>query len=211
MSASNLAAPLLISGMKMSREEFMRRWDASPDIKHAELIDGEVYVASPVSVDHSLLDGFAGFWLHTYAAAASTCIVGHSETWLMLESSPQPDLSLYFKPEYGGKFALRNNYRQGTPDLVVEVCVTSTEYDFGPKLALYQRAGVSEYITLEQLHSRITWRVLRDGSYQPLKPADDGIYRSEVFPGLWLDASAIWHGDYRRIREVVDSGVAAGR
>jgi hypothetical protein len=34
----------------------------------------------------------------------------------------------------------------------------------------------------------------------------DGIYRSHVFPGLWLDPIALIVGDTRRLRAVLDLG-----
>jgi hypothetical protein len=44
--------PPLAAGDNLTREEFMRRWAAQPRIKLAELIDGVVYMPSPVSVEH---------------------------------------------------------------------------------------------------------------------------------------------------------------
>jgi hypothetical protein len=95
------------------------------------------------------------------------------------------------------------------PELAVEICETSTEIDFGPKLALYQQSNVREYITVETLLPRIVWRVLRDGSYQVLPPDASGTYRSSVFPGLWLDESAYWRDDGVRLLEVLNAGLAA--
>ena len=45
--------PPLENGDCLTRDEFERRYEASPHIKKAELIDGLVFVASPVSTDHS--------------------------------------------------------------------------------------------------------------------------------------------------------------
>ena len=42
---------------------------------------------------------------------------------------------------------------------------------------------------------------------QPLGP--DGFYRSTVFPGLWLDPVALVQGNTRRLRAVVDLGLAS--
>ena len=41
----------LITGERMDSAEFLRRWDALPDVKNAELIEGVVFVPSPVSLD----------------------------------------------------------------------------------------------------------------------------------------------------------------
>jgi len=51
------------------------------------------------------------------------------------------------------------------------------------------RAGVCEYLTIEALpQPRLIWRSLDAvGSYRPMSPDGDGVYRSRVFPGLWLN------------------------
>jgi hypothetical protein len=41
-----------------------------------------------------------------------------------------------------------------------------------------------------------------------LRPGPDGIYRSKVFPGLWLDAEAIFSEDLDRLIEVLEQGLA---
>ena len=177
----------------MSREEFLRRWDELPDLKKAELIDGVVYVASPVSIDHGKYENRVGLWLGRYAEATPGCECGQNTTWLMLESAPQPDIYLAYLE---GQSNLTGTYGQGAPELAAEICVSSSKRDLGPKLALYQRAGVREYITFETGPRRITWRSLgEDGSYGEMTPDADGLLRSRVFPGLVLNAEAFWRGE----------------
>jgi Uma2 family endonuclease len=101
-----------------------------------------------------------------------------------------------------------NDFFEGAPELAVEVCLTSTEVDFGPKLRLDQRAAVREYITIELLRKRIVWRILRDKSYSALEPDPDGIYRSITFPGLWLDRDAFWRNDSARRMDTLHAGLA---
>lgn len=204
MSTATLPLPQLITGQRMTREAFLACWDRIPDLKHAELIEGIVYVPSPVSLEHSRLDRHIITWLTNYAYLAGNCESGTNATWLMLESSPQPDAFLCRSPAPSdGKFY------SGAPGLAVEICVTSTEVDFGPKLALYQRAGVQEYITIETLLPKIIWRQLVNGSYQPMEPDASGIYRSREFPGLWLDSAALWADDGLRLTATLQSGIAA--
>jgi hypothetical protein len=50
--------------------------------------------------------------------------------------------------------------------------------------------------------------VLRNGQFEELAPGGDGILRSEVFPGLWLDPAALLQRDSTRIREVLQQGLA---
>jgi hypothetical protein len=44
--------------------------------------------------------------------------------------------------------------------------------------------------------------------YERLEPGEDGILRSGVFPGLWLDPRALFDDDLRRLREVVLAGTS---
>jgi hypothetical protein len=52
--------------------------------------------------------------------------------------------------------------------------------------------GVREYIVWQVYDGRIDWFVLEDERYVLLQPGEDGVARSRVFPGLWLDVEAIW-------------------
>ena len=58
--------PRLVNGDRLTRAEFERRFDAMPELKKAELIEGEVYMPSPVrhgqhSHPHTLLVAWLGF------------------------------------------------------------------------------------------------------------------------------------------------------
>src|SRR5271165_4740618 len=207
---SSLTTPVrLVTGMRMSRDEFMRIWEALPELRFAELIEDIVYVASPISVDHDRIDMKVAVLAGNYADATPGCEPGHGGTWLMLTSAPQPDIMLRIGDEYGGQSTISGNYYSGAPELVIEISVTSRALDFGPKLALYQRAGVREYVTLEPSKRRITWRELIEGSYRELEPGVDTIYRSRVFPGLWLNVDALWALDGNALRAGLNAGLAS--
>jgi hypothetical protein len=49
---------------------------------------------------------------------------------------------------------------------------------------------------------------LREGRFEPASPTPEGHYRSEVFPGLWLDPAALVRGDLSAVFEVVQRGLA---
>ncbi len=57
----------LHNGDRMSLEEFLQRWEGIPELKHAELINGVVYLASPVSVRHGVYESLMIGWLQYYA------------------------------------------------------------------------------------------------------------------------------------------------
>jgi hypothetical protein len=94
--------PELVAGDKLTREEFLLRWEANPEIKNAELIGGIVYMTSPVSADHGDMDGDVGGWLFTYKVATPGTACGHNTTSFLLDDAPQPDINLRIRPEYGG-------------------------------------------------------------------------------------------------------------
>jgi hypothetical protein len=202
-----LVNPLLFDpGDRLTREEFLSRWEQMPDLKFAELIDGTVYMPSPLSYDHGHRDGLIQTLLGFYAARTGVCESVSNATWLMLNSAPQPDVALRLLPQYGGKTDTSGKLASGAPELIVEVCRSSHSFDLGPKLALYQRAGVGEYVAALLEEQRIEWRALESGSYRLLR-AEGGIFKSAVFPGLWLDETAFWAGDARRMLEVLEEGM----
>jgi Uma2 family endonuclease len=112
-------------------------------------------------------------------------------------------------PSHGGQSGDGQLYCTGAPELAVEICVTSTEVDFGPKLELYQRAGVREYITIELFGERILWRMLENAVYVSQQLPPDGILRSQVFPGLWLDVAAFWDVDGAKMLVALNAGLSS--
>lgn len=204
-----LTATELVTGERMTVEEFLRCWEALPELKNAELIDGVVHVSSAVGRDHGDFGSLTNLWLAYYAQATPGCSAGNNSTWLMLDNAPQPDVHLRILPSQGGQSGDEARYCTGAPELAAEICLTSTEVDFGPKRKLYQRAGVREYITIAIFRQRIVWRVLVDGVYMQQETPPDGILRSEVFPGLWLDAAAFWANDGARMLTALNAGLAS--
>jgi Uma2 family endonuclease len=90
----------LRAGQRLTRKEFLRRWEAMPELKFAELIDGVVYIPSPQTSDHGRAQFEVGAWLANYVASTTGCDGGSQSTWLMLQSAPQPDIYLWILPEY---------------------------------------------------------------------------------------------------------------
>ena len=202
--------PLLFEpGDRLSREEFLELWEKMPDLKFAELIDGVVYMPSPVSPEHGRLDFQMQALLGIYAARTGVCDGLSNATWLMLASAPQPDVVLRLRSEYGGKTEIASRLASGAPELVVEVTRSSRTLDLGPKLGLYERAGVIEYVAVLTESRRIEWRILASGSYRMLQTDSEGVFRSRVFPGLWVDHDAFWRDDSKRLLAVLEDGLAS--
>jgi Uma2 family endonuclease len=97
----------------------------------------------------------------------------------------------------------REVYLQGVPELIAEVASSRASSDLHDKLEVFRRNGVREYLVWRVLDREIDWFVLRAGQYEPIATAEDGILRSTVFPGLWLDPAALLRGDLATVLAVV--------
>jgi Uma2 family endonuclease len=204
--------PPLENGDRLSRAEFERRYEAMPHVKKAELIEGVVHMPSPVrfrhhGLPHSHLVG----WLVNYEAATPGVLVGDNATSrLDLDNEPQPDALLLIEPKRGGQTKIsEDDYIEGAPELVAEVATSSVSIDLHTKLHVYRRNGVLEYIVVQVLNRQIDWFILREGRYERLEPGPDGILRSQVFSGLWLDPAALIAGDMVRVLAVLQQGLAS--
>jgi len=199
--------PPLVAGDKLTRAEFLRRWEAHPEIKNAELIGGIVYMSSPVSAEHGDMDGDVGGWLFTYRMATPCTACGHNTTSFLLDDTPQPDINLRILPEYGGSSWVEGKYLGGVPELLAEICRSSASYDLHVKLDLYQAARIPEYLAILLFEQEVRWHVLVDGQYQLLPPDPDGLLRSRVFPGLWLDGKALLAGNMQQVLARLQEGL----
>jgi Uma2 family endonuclease len=187
---------LLEPGDHLTREEFHRRYLARPDIKKAELIDGVVYVPSPVRIpQHARPHGFVMAWLGYYISLAPDIVLADNAT-VFLDSGAevQPDATL-FRPTVGGPSVTDDGYLEGAPQLIVEVSATSATYDLHVKKEAYRRNGVHEYVVWRVLDGAIDWFRLKDGAYMLVEPDADGIVESEQFPGLRLHIPSMLAGD----------------
>ena len=164
---------------------------------------------SPASLDHGMAQVPAIVWLDYYAenTPGVEVLVG-ATTILGWRSEPQPDALLRILPECGGRSHDEKSYVHGGPELVVEVSKATRYVDLGPKLGDYERAGVQEYIVRAINPDEVFWFRQEQGLLVQRPVGDDGLYRSTVFPGLWLDPVALMNGDRRRLRAVVDLGCA---
>ena len=189
MATVEQQVPPLIPGQRLTRDEFLRRWEAMPDLKFAELIGGIVYTPSPTSRNHGAVDNRVGTWLGVYSAYTPGCEPIDNATWLMGENAaPQPDTSLYVLPEYGGRSGMRGRLLAGVPEFLAEVCLSSAAHYLHEKLDLYQQEGVDEYLAVLVAEQELRWHRLVNGVYQVQPIPPDGVWRSQVFPDNGLAA-----------------------
>lgn len=197
----------LIVGDKLTREEFIHRWEAMPQLKNAELIGGIVYMPSPLSADHSESDTRVIQWLAHYAMHTPGSKAGNNATWYMLRDAPQPDSYLRLLRECGGSSWVQEKFLHGAPELAAEVCLSSTSYDLNQKKELYRSAGVKEYLTVILNEEEVRWHRLVGEEYQLLPVSPEGVIQSVVFRGLWLDVKAMLEGNMLRVVEVLNQGL----
>lgn len=207
MATVELAVEPLIAGDHLMGEEFLRRWEARPEIKRAELIGGVVYKPSPLGAEHGQRNSNASCWLGHYAAHTPSCDTAQNATWFMLRDAPQPDCNLRILRECGGSSWIEGDYFHGAPELIAETCRSSTSNDLHQKKDLYAAAGVTEYVTILLREREVRWHRLVGPEYQTFLMPPDGIVRSVVFPGLWLAAAALLAGNMLRVLEVLDQGL----
>ncbi len=211
-AASPEAVPPLENGDVLTRVEFERRYEAMPHLKKAELIEGVVYVPSPVRHSyHGHQHAHLMNWLGHYEAhTPGVEVSGNATVRLDLDNEPQPDVLLFIDPACGGQARIdADGYIEGAPELVAEVAASSASYDLHAKLRVYRRNGAREYIVWRVLDQEIDWFVLRAGQYERLPLDAERLYRSEVFPGLWLDPAALLRGDLATVLAVVQRGLAS--
>jgi hypothetical protein len=197
----------LVEGQWLDQRTFHALYQAMPLDTRAELINGVVYLPGPIGTAHGRAHVHVIGWLGDYIGnTPSVEALTRVTTALGWKCELEPDAQLRLPAESGGRTRAEKDLLRGIPELVIEVAEATRFLDLGPKLEDYERAGVREYIVRAIEPDEIYWFVLRNGRFVDLEPGPDGIYRSEVFPGLWLDPAALLAGDRRRLRAVVDLG-----
>jgi Uma2 family endonuclease len=209
---SNDKIPPLETGDRLSRAEFERRYEAMPNIKKAELIEGVVYIAPPGRLHHygePCADLIT--WLGSYESATPGLIgAAHPSIRLDPKNEPQPEAVLLIDPDHGGQARISSDdFLEAAPELIAEV--DSGDLCYGPsvKLDVYCRNGVCEYILWRVPDRQIEWLLRQGGQYFRLPLDETGLYRSTIFPGLWLDPAALMRGDGAAIQAALQRGLSS--
>lgn len=196
--------PPLENGDRLNQPEFHRRYELHPELHSVELVEGIVYMPSPIRFEqHTEPQQMIQTWLGVYASGRTGVRSGGPAT-VILDSNNQvePDAILFFEPGEGAQVRLTDTgYIAGAPELIVEISASSASIDLGDKLRAYQRNGVREYIVWSTIDERIQWFVLQDGVFKPL-PADKyGVVHSTIFDGLKLDVGRLLARDLAGVLE----------
>lgn len=188
-----------MAGDHLTQPEFHRRYTMVPEVKRAELVNGVVFMPSPVSYHHGRPHAQVMLWLGSYAARHPEleCL---DNTTLILDfaNELQPDAMLITRPEHGGQTSLVDGYIHGAPEFVVEITHSSASYDLFEKKDAYCRAGTREYLCVLTEEHRVIWWYLNNGGYNEIAP-EGGILSSVNFDGLRLNVEALLSGDSGRL------------
>lgn len=205
--------PPLYNGDRLTQAEFHRRYEARPDDTKFELIQGIVYassgMASPLRRQHGRHHLGLGLLFRFYEGYTLGTDGGDSAT-VMLDgvNEPQPDLYLRIRTEFGGQSHVNDDdYIVGAPELLAEVAHSTVAIDLHAKKKSYQAAGVLEYIVFCIEESELLWfDLLGDARIE----ADaHGVFRSRVFPGLWIDSSALILEDTQDMIRTLEKGLVS--
>lgn len=202
--------PPLENGDRLTREEFHRRYKAMPENIKAELINGVVYVSSPVRVKHhgKPHSHIMGFLFNYYAATPGIEITDNSTLKLEYDGEPQRDAMLWIGEKYGGNaFITDTDYLEGSPEFVVEISSSTVSYDLHDKKDSYERNGIKEYFVWRVIDNEIDWFALENGKYIRLSPDENGVIESRVFPGLRLNIEALLNNDLQQVLADLQKGI----
>ena len=205
------AIPPLENGDRLTRAEFERRYEAMPEKVKAELIEGVVYMASPVRLkNHAEPHGRIMTWLGTYSAYTEGIdFADNSTVRIDVDNEPQPDAILYIKEEFGGtSYISLDDYLEGSPELVVEIASSTVSYDTTKKKKIYRRNGVKEYLIWRVYDREIDWFAWENGEYVLLKADKSGVIESRLFGGLRLNVKAILADDLAKVLNDLQKGLA---
>ena len=191
MATAMLMEPAVIeNGAVMPREMFHRVYAECEDYERVELIEGVVYMPSPIKiVGHAREQKLALRWLVGYEETRDGDVeaMGSGSVLLDAQNEPIPDAMLYYlRPD-----RFEDGYLNGAPELIFEVAYSSVSKELHQKKRAYERNGVREYIVWRVRQGAIDWFQLRDGAYVQRTPDARGMIESEVFPGLLLNVGAM--------------------
>jgi Uma2 family endonuclease len=169
---------------KMTYEEFLAWYDES----HAEWVDGEVILMSPVSKQHQFLVSFLSALIQLWVEDRQLGLVLTAPFQMKLSFRPsgrEPDVLFITRQRQN---LLKKNYLDGSADLAVEVVSQdSRSRDRKDKYHEYEQAGVREYWIVDPIRKQAEfYRLNHEGAYDLVERGDDGVFRSAVLEGLWL-------------------------
>jgi Uma2 family endonuclease len=185
---------------KMTYEEFL---DWCDEDRIVEWVNGDVIMASPASAKHQRIGSFLEHILYNYVESRQLGETFRAPFQMKLDfSGREPDI-IYISSSHIDQ--IKKVYMEGPADMVVEIISTeSRKRDRKDKFAEYESAGITEYWLIDPIRERAEfYRLGEDNLYHLVLISNDGIYRSEVISGFWLNINWLWKEPLPRISEVI--------
>jgi Uma2 family endonuclease len=175
----------------------------------AELIGGVVHVPSPTTNYHAVYHSKVNYWLEHYSShTPGTEAMDNGTVILDDENEPQPDGVLRIKEACGGTSRVNEKgYVVGSPELHAEVAYTTEAIDLYEKHDEYAVCGVLEYVVVLVREGAVRCFRSQDGTYVDFPADPDGVWRSKVFPGLWLNVDALLRLDGAALLMTLEQGL----
>jgi len=196
------AASTETSGRLMTYEEFL---NCPGDNHHVEWVDGRMVFMSPVTEPHENIRRFLYSLINLFAEAHHLGRV-YSEPFQMKTGPDLPGRApdVFYVANENLARVKRLNV-EGPADLVVEIISPgSRATDRGDKFYEYEQGGVPEYWLLDPERQQAEFYLRgTDGIYRLAPLGSDGVYRSQVLPGLWLKVEWLWQPLPPRIMDVL--------
>lgn len=137
------APPKTPTQRRFTVEEYyqMAETGVLPEEENVELLDGQIYLMSPIGSEHAACVRRLNRFFHSKIESQALVSV-RNPIRLSDISEPEPDLALLSPRE--DEYA---THHPGPDDvlLIVEVADSSLDFDQETKLPLYARAGIAEY------------------------------------------------------------------
>jgi Uma2 family endonuclease len=167
-------------------EDTLAEWVALPG---GEV--GEVVMYSPASRRHQGIADFLTSVMRSFVEQRDLGVVLSAPFQMRLEHGREPDL-LFVASEHLAR--LKETHLDGPADLAVEiVSPESAGRDRGDKFYEYEAGGISEYWLIDSQTERAEfYQLTAGGRYRQVSPNAEGVYRSAVLPGFWLQVEWLW-------------------
>jgi Uma2 family endonuclease len=168
---------------RLTYNEFCARIKES---EKADLINGEIIMASPASIEHENSFTFLSAILRLYVNRRQLGLVLGSRAAMKFSDyeAPEPDIMFIKKDRL---HLLGKTEIFGPADLVVEIVSPgSRRLDFIEKKEIYAHYGVKEYWLIDRFRQQAFFWKNVNGVWQDLPLDEKGIFRSEVVAGFWL-------------------------
>jgi Uma2 family endonuclease len=177
--------------LRMTYEEYL---DWLDEDKHAEWVNGEVVMHSPVSRGHTAVGRFLLGILTHYVEENQAGELFYDPFQMKISAdspSRAPDIMFVATANLS---RVKDTEVEGTADLIVEIISPeSRTRDRGEKFYEYEQGGVGEYWIVDPKRRQAEfYQRGEDGNFHPVLPDASGIYRSAVLTALWLDVNWLW-------------------